>query len=224
MTDTLLDYCCATLAPFTTCLSCTINQPGLHPAPTLSLCIAPPLSVLQRRLSSPDSPSSRTSLSRPTTPPDSTVHVSTRFRSATSSSPPTDHFTLAVKAERVLGLTPGTLAHARACLENARDEVRRLSQERSPPPVDFATYQSSFSDGGKDKGLKGRFDRAKKVMSVALPSHARMPSVVVGTGGKEEEERREMRRRAVDGVIHWQKMVENLEKEQAASKQSTRRR
>ncbi|ORX34137.1 hypothetical protein BD324DRAFT_166569 [Kockovaella imperatae] len=178
-----------------------------------------------------DSPSSHPSISRPSTPLDIAIRSSSaprRVRSHThSASPPnTDHFTLAVKAERILGLTPGTLAHAKACLENARDEVKRTSQEQSPPPIDFNTMHASFSDSEREKvekgGMRGKFDRAKKAMSVALP--ARMPSVVVGAGGKEEEERREKRRRAVDGVIYWQKMVEKLEQEQAAARQTARRR
>ncbi|OCF31133.1 hypothetical protein I316_07265 [Kwoniella heveanensis BCC8398] len=43
-------------------------------------------------------------------------------------------FTLAHKAEKILGLVPGTLGHARACLENARDEVRRTADSKSPTP------------------------------------------------------------------------------------------
>jgi hypothetical protein len=38
-----------------------------------------------------------------------------------------------------------------------------------------------------------------------------MPNVVVGIGGKEEAEMRERRRRAVDGVLYWQKEVARLE-------------
>ena len=45
-------------------------------------------------------------------------------------------------------------------------------------------------------------------MSVSL-SH--MPNVVVGLGGKDEVILRERRRRAVDGVLYWQKEVARLE-------------
>ena len=94
-----------------------------------------------------------------------------------------------------------------------------------------ARVQAGTVGGGGGVGgggrIKGRFDRARKVMSVALPSstgHSRVPSVVVGTGGREEEERRERRGRAVDGVIYWQKVVERLEKEQVESLKTVKRR
>jgi hypothetical protein len=50
--------------------------------------------------------------------------------------------------------------------------------------------------------------RAAKAMSVSLGS---MPNVVIGIGGREELESRERRRRAVDGVLYWQREVERLE-------------
>jgi hypothetical protein len=50
--------------------------------------------------------------------------------------------------------------------------------------------------------------RARKAMSVSLGS---MPNVVIGIGGKEELLSRERRRRAVDGVLYWQREVERLE-------------
>jgi hypothetical protein len=55
--------------------------------------------------------------------------------------------------------------------------------------------------------LKGKIDRARKAMSMING----MPGVVVGHGGKEEEVKRERRRRAVDGVLYWQKQVARLE-------------
>jgi hypothetical protein len=51
--------------------------------------------------------------------------------------------------------------------------------------------------------------RAKKAMSVSL---AHMPNVVIGIGGREELVLRERRRRAVDGVLYWQKEVARLER------------
>ena len=74
--------------------------------------------------------------------------------------------------------------------------------------------------------MKGKLDRAKKAMSVVvLPTgHARLPSVVIGTGGKEEEEKRERRRRAVDGVLYWQKEVQRLEAEAARATETSRRK
>jgi hypothetical protein len=50
--------------------------------------------------------------------------------------------------------------------------------------------------------------RARKAMSVSLGN---MPNVVVGIGGREELAMRERRRRAVDGVLYWQKEVARLE-------------
>jgi hypothetical protein len=60
--------------------------------------------------------------------------------------------------------------------------------------------------------------RARKAMSV---SSSHMPNVVVGLGGREEMILRERRRRAVDGVLYWQKEVARLE---AAEVQSTPKR
>jgi len=51
-------------------------------------------------------------------------------------------------------------------------------------------------------------------MSVSL-SH--MPNVVVGLGGREEMILRERRRRAVDGVLYWQKELARLEAAEVAS-------
>ncbi|ORY24706.1 hypothetical protein BCR39DRAFT_472088, partial [Naematelia encephala] len=149
-----------------------------------------------------DTASSVPSDGRPTTP-SKALHV------ARSSPPPAqaDHLTLAIKAERILGLTPGTLAHAKACLEHARDEVRRTAEPASP---------STSAEGAG--GMRGRLDRAKKSMSVALTSNNWSTGVVVGAGGQEEEEKRERRRRAADGVIYWQRQVANLEMEEARAK------
>ena len=192
-----------------------------------------------------DSPSSRTSLSRPTTP---SHQYHQCMRSRTSNSPPPEPFALAHKAERILGLTPGTLPHAQACLENARDEIRRTA---SPPPVSMdassstnhtnashsttgfnfstgTTYSSANSTHSPTPpvgGMRGRIDRAKKAMSVALPTgQGRPPSVVVGIGGKDEEEKRERRRRAADGVLYWQKEVARLQAEQSAAMATIKKR
>jgi hypothetical protein len=72
--------------------------------------------------------------------------------------------------------------------------------------------------------MKGKIDRARKAMSVALPGGAKVPSVVVGAGGEEEEERRERRRRAADGVIYWQKEVGRLEGEEGAAMMTAKSR
>jgi len=170
-----------------------------------------------------DSPSSGPSLSRPTTPlhlDSSRAAHDSRPRARSTGPPPSasdkgaspEPFSLAIKAERILGLTPGTLAHAHACLQNARDEVRRLAD--SPPPT-VVPSSSELAAGG---GMRGKLDRAKKAMSDAMPGAGRVPAVVIGAGGKEEEARREKRRRATDGVLYWQREVARLEEEEEPTK------
>jgi hypothetical protein len=75
--------------------------------------------------------------------------------------------------------------------------------------------------------MRGKMSRAKKAMSIALPSGTGigigpglgstgsgvLGGVVVGTGGKDEAERREKRRNAADGVLYWQKEVARLMQE-----------
>ncbi|KAK8865873.1 hypothetical protein IAR55_001021 [Kwoniella newhampshirensis] len=80
-----------------------------------------------------DSPSTTHTSSRPVTPshpptpqvsvtrPD-TKNIGIPFDSTPRSE---EIFSLAHKAEKILGLVPGSLAHAKACLENAREEIRR---------------------------------------------------------------------------------------------------
>ena len=172
---------------------------------------------MSRSALTPDSPSSHHSYSRPTTPQGSTTaHVRTR----SSASPPADGntpFSIAHKAERILGLTPGTLPHARAALENARDEVRRSAEQAAEDhaPTSYMPSDAAMMSGGcgSGVGMRGRIDRAKKAMSVSFPSGNKVAGVIVGAGGKEEEKRRERRRRAADGVIYWQKEVARLEAE-----------
>ncbi|WVO19756.1 uncharacterized protein IAS62_001046 [Cryptococcus decagattii] len=70
-----------------------------------------------------DSLSSVKTSSRPVTPshpPPSPLHISIM------GSPESEISKLANKAEKILGLTPGTLGHAQACLENARDEQKEV--------------------------------------------------------------------------------------------------
>ncbi|WVQ62256.1 uncharacterized protein L199_000395 [Kwoniella botswanensis] len=151
-----------------------------------------------------DSRSSHTS-SRPVTPsqrhPISIPTSSRMNRKARSTSPPGHYhspdgiFTLAHKAERILGLVPGTLGHAKACLENAKDEIKRLAElDKSSPVQAYLPYHLT-----KDYGSNGK-----------------VPNVVLGLGvnNKEEEERREKRRKAADGVIYWQREIERLEREE----------
>jgi hypothetical protein len=165
----------------------------------------------------PDSPSSGPSLSRPHTP--SSLNLSLSLSPSTSNtiantqsnSKPEQPLALADKAERILGLIPGTLVHARAALENARDEIRRTADTTAP----FGTYVSADSQ----TGLKGKMSRARKAMSVSL-SH--MPNVVVGLGGRDEMILRERRRRAVDGVLCWQKEVARLEAAEVSTSQKKR--
>lgn len=124
---------------------------------------------------------------------------------------------LAAKAERILGLVPGTLVHARAALENAREEIRRTA-DSSAPFGGYVAATTGPTTPGAGSGFKAKVDRARKAMSVSLTG---MPNVVVGIGGKEEMELRERRRRAADGVLYWQKEVarlEALEKPQRTSK------
>ena len=135
-----------------------------------------------------DSPSSHVSISRPTTPP----HPSTSRPAPTTSG--YEPLALAHKAERILGLFPGTLAYARACLENARDQVRRTDEWR-------------MGDSG---GIRDRINRARQAMN----QYGKVPGVALTAEGKEEDERRERRKRAADGVLYWQKEVARLGSEE----------
>lgn len=156
------------------------------------------------------------------------------------------HFTLSQKAEKILGLQPGTLAHAKAALENARDEVRRTASPPSPSSsAAFPFVASSTMYGGNGNGtgredggggMRGKMARAKDkvvtAVSSGLPqaqslgqnSHYRGGSmgggggggVHLGIGGIAEEEMRERRRKATDGVLFWQREVERLEDETKA--------
>jgi hypothetical protein len=166
-------------------------------------------STLLRGLSA-DSPSSYTSGSRPTTP-----HAVRLSLSKPKSAPPsTTHlpYTIAHKAERILGLSPGTLPHALAALESAKEEVRRLELPIAPL-LPFPS-ESVSRDTAHSNGMRGRIHRAVRAMSVALPSGTRIPGVVVGVGGKEDEARRERVRRANDGVLYWQREVARLSEPQ----------
>jgi hypothetical protein len=163
----------------------------------------------------PDSPSSHHSSSRPTTPQGhTTAHVRTR----SSASPPVDTtpFAIAQKAERILGLTPGTLPHAHAALENARDEVRRTAELSAEDHAPTSYMPSDAAMMSPQSGMRRGIDRAKKAMSATFPSNTKVVGVVVGAGGREEEKRRERRRRAADGVIYWQKEVARLEAQSRA--------
>lgn len=99
---------------------------------------------------------------------------------------------------------PGTLPHARACLENARDEVRRTASASPSPIIPLQT------EGIGGAGVLGK---AAKAWNAITPS-SKVPGVVLGLGGEEEEEKRERRRRAADGVLHWQREVARLEAEE----------
>ncbi|WVQ85548.1 hypothetical protein IAT38_007714 [Cryptococcus sp. DSM 104549] len=177
-----------------------------------------------------DSPSSAHTTSCPVTPshpPTAIVHIpshSSRSRRPSSSSPHgvnggDEVFKLADKAVQILGLTPGSLAHARACLENARDEVRRTADSPEPvstmPEAQEGQSHLDMSGGASRGGMRERMQtRARKAMSATFTGggHVKMGSmgVVLGAGGKEEEERRERRRRAADGVLYWQREVARL--------------
>jgi hypothetical protein len=50
-----------------------------------------------------------------------------------------------------------------------------------------------------------------------------IPNVVIGIGGREELILRERRRRAVDGVLYWQKEVARLEAAEAPTTQRRRK-
>ncbi|WVQ97333.1 hypothetical protein IAU59_004444 [Kwoniella sp. CBS 9459] len=212
-----------------------------------------------------DSPSSVHTSSRPVTPSNPLPHTAAIHIPRASGSPSRHSpsaggtgggegvFTLAHKAEKILGLVPGTLGHAKACLENARDEVRRTAEIKSPTPEPLLPgYSFSGSGHGHDQnhtssengngvapGMRDRIHtRARKAMSVAgfpgySASHShsssygssasKMNGMVVGIGGKEEEERRERRRKAADGVLYWQREVAKLEKEAEAAMAGNRR-
>ena len=154
----------------------------------------------------PDSPSSKASFSRLTTPSQEDLQPIPQHAHQQQNQQPETPIALAAKAVRILGLEPGTLPHARAALENARDEVRRTADTSAPfgNYVPYTTHSTAEYGGG----LKGKIDRAEKAMSIMNG----IPGVVVGyNGGKEEEMTRERRRRAVDGVLYWQKQVARLE-------------
>ncbi|ODO07528.1 hypothetical protein L198_01107 [Cryptococcus wingfieldii CBS 7118] len=184
-----------------------------------------------------DSYSSVHTTSRPVTPshpPPTPVHITSS--SSSSSSPKNDIFKLADKAEKILGLTPGTLPYARANLESAREQVRRTAAFPSPEPVPLslsppptgedAEPKSYFDMGGKSK-KQSKMTRARKAMSVTgLGGLApgKIASVVIGTGGKEEEERHERRRKATDGVLYWQREVARLVEEDATMNATLKRR
>ncbi|WVW82222.1 hypothetical protein I302_104228 [Kwoniella bestiolae CBS 10118] len=177
-----------------------------------------------------DSRSSHTS-SRPVTPSQQhpiSIPSSRHLQKARSTSPPRHHhstegiFTLAHKAERILGLVPGTLGHAKACLENAKDEIKRLAElDRSSPVQSCLPTEGAVAAQGGQGGLR---NRAKKAMSMSFSSNplqnynlnGKVPNVVLGLGlnSKEEEERREKRRKASDGVIYWQREIDRLEREE----------
>ncbi|WVQ71223.1 hypothetical protein IAR50_000748 [Cryptococcus sp. DSM 104548] len=174
--------------------------------------------------------------SRPVTPshpPSTPVHIANSNSSSSSSK--NDIFKLADKAEKILGLTPGTLAYARANLENARDQVRRTATIPSPEPVPLsfsppagedAEHKSYFDMDGKSK-KKSKMGRARKAMSVtgfAGLGQGKIAGVVVGAGGKEEEERRERRRKATDGVLYWQREVARLMEEDEGVFESLKKR
>lgn len=160
-----------------------------------------------------DSPSSVHTSSRPVTPshpPPFPLHISTQ------GTPETEIFKLADKAEKILGLTPGTLAYARACLENARDKVRCMVLLPSPEPLSIISKDGKLShlDMGRG-GIKDKMQtRARKAVSITglrLLDHQRIASVVLGAGGNEEEQQRLKRRRAADSVLYWQEEVARLE-------------
>ncbi|KAK4685360.1 hypothetical protein P7C73_g4796, partial [Tremellales sp. Uapishka_1] len=146
-----------------------------------------------------DSGSTQPSFSRPTTPSHS---IEPRRARTTSPTPgpkqSSEHYALAHKAEKILGLQPGTLSHAKAALESARDEVRRTAD--SPPPE---------PEQPQGITMKGRMSRASKMM-VGHRASISLNGVHLGLGGKEEMENRERRRRAADGVLYWQKEVARL--------------
>lgn len=123
---------------------------------------------------------------------------------------------LADKAEKILGLTPGTLAYARACLENARDKVRCITLSPSPDPLSIIAKDDKLSHfdmsrGGIKEKMQTRARKAISITALGALSHQKIASVVLGAGGKEEEHQRQKTRRAADSVLYWQKEVARLE-------------
>ncbi|WWC66371.1 uncharacterized protein I206_100272 [Kwoniella pini CBS 10737] len=149
---------------------------------------------------------------RPIQPPDS------------DSKSPEGIFTLAHKAERILGLIPGTIGYAKACLENAKDEIKRLSE--SNLNENYTTYSDIEGKGGEEK--RKIQNRARKAISFTgfpnyhqnqnnslINGNGKVPNVVIGLGNnKEEEEKREKRRKAADGIVYWQREIQRLEREE----------
>ncbi|WRT64087.1 uncharacterized protein IL334_001016 [Kwoniella shivajii] len=171
-----------------------------------------------------DSRSSIRTSSRPVTPshPSTSVNIPTALRSTS----PEGIYTLSHKAERLLGLVNGSLEHARACLENARDEIRRTADTKSPTPEPYSAPSYQQPQGGrKDKMTI----RAKKAMSyTGFPGYkfnGKVPNVVLGiNGSKEEEDIRDRRRKAADGVIYWQREVERLDREEKDLQERNKKR
>ncbi|OXM80685.1 hypothetical protein C364_01702 [Cryptococcus neoformans Bt63] len=161
----------------------------------------------------PDSPSSTHTSSRPVTPSHPIpipLHISIQ------GSPETEILKLADKAEKILGLTPGTLAYARACLENARDKVRCITLSPSPDPLSIIAKDDKLSHfdmsrGGIKEKMQTRARKAISITALGALGHQKIASVVLGAGGKEEEHQRQKTRRAADSVLYWQKEVARLE-------------
>ncbi|WWC86188.1 uncharacterized protein L201_001061 [Kwoniella dendrophila CBS 6074] len=157
-------------------------------------------------------------------------------------------FTLAHKAERILGLVPGTLGYAKACLENAKDEIRRLSEAESEKDISISNNVSGQQAISQDQHLNPNQNthtpkdkktklqqRARKAISFTgfnqytSPSTntitsddkqqnriVEVPNVILGQNqlnNSEEIIKREKRRKAVDGVIYWQREIQRLEDE-----------
>lgn len=183
-------------------------------------------------LTSLDSQSTFASHSRPTTLADHTpsnlitVKPNSRSRSFSAESENSvnlPHFAVPTKAIHILGLVPGTLPYAQACLENARDDARRLTDiapHASNPPGSH--FEVNTGQASETKKVGGRMDRARKALSIHMPSTGSIktmiynpnagsvPSVIMALSGEEEEMKRERRRKVADGVLHWQKEVQRL--------------
>lgn len=107
-----------------------------------------------------------------------------------------------------------------ACLENARDEARRLSDLAPYSSVPPPTYTVDVAPATQTKKGGGRMDRARKAMSIAMPSAGTLgrmgsmqgpvPTVVMTLSGEEENAKMDWRRKVADGVLHWQKEVQRL--------------
>ncbi|KAL7423573.1 hypothetical protein Q5752_001153 [Cryptotrichosporon argae] len=193
------------------------SHPSSRPITPSEQPFAPPVAIATAHLAGAAS----THTSAPGAHPHPHLHPHAQLHPHAHSHPgqADEPLALAHKAGRVLGLEPGSLAHARACLEHARDEVRRTADGYVGPggasvgsgsglgASPAAAAPSSFPAAAA--GAASPKTRRLSVGRVA--KHRKVPSVITASAGGDDAERLERRRRAADGVLYWQREVARLE-------------